>query len=264
MEHAQKLFSTRGGTMVLAGLAAVLAAIAVFTYIHNYRNSVQKGGTPATVLVAQSLIPKGTPGDAVATRQLYQAQTIRESQLREGAISDPVSLRGQVAATDILPGQQITDQDFTSAGGGLASELVGPQRAITIPIDSAHGMIGQLQDGDRVDVYAGFNVTPVDSLGRPTGGGQARQVLRLIMQRITVLDVSKSSRTGGTSANQITLRATPRQAAELAFASDNGALWFVLRPPTGATPSPPSIVTAETMLLGVQPVAALHSLGGRR
>src|SRR5215831_17521882 len=125
MEHAQRLFSTRGGTMVLAGLAAVLAAIAVFVYIHNYRNSVAKGGTPATVLVAKSLIPQGTPGDAVATRQLYQATTIRESQLQEGAISDVGSLKGQVAATDILPNQQLTDADFTSAGGGLASELAG-------------------------------------------------------------------------------------------------------------------------------------------
>ena len=38
MEHAQKLFSTRGGTLVLAGGAALLAAIAVFVYIHNYRD----------------------------------------------------------------------------------------------------------------------------------------------------------------------------------------------------------------------------------
>src|SRR5437867_1326412 len=142
MEHAQKLFSTRGGTMILAGIAALLAGIAVFVYIHNYRSSVKSGGTAATVLVAKSLIPQGTPGEAVAKKELYQAQSIRESELKEGAISDPSSLSGRVAATDIFPGQQLTSADFTTSSGTLASTLSGRERAITIPIDGAHGMIG--------------------------------------------------------------------------------------------------------------------------
>src|SRR5439155_13896759 len=155
MEFAQKLFSTRGGTLILAGLAALIAAIAVIAYVKHYRNSVQKGGTAASVMVAPSLIPKGTPGTAIATRHLFQVQSIRESQLRNGAISDPASLRGKVAKTDILPGQQLTIADFASAKGGLSSELAGSQRAISISIDPAHGMIGQIGNGDRVDVYAG-------------------------------------------------------------------------------------------------------------
>ena len=107
MELTHKLFSTRGGTLALAGLTAVIAAIAVLAYVKHYRNSVKEGGVPATVLVSSSPIVKGTPGGLIATKHLYQAQTIRESQLREGAISDPSSLRGKVAKTDILAGQQV-------------------------------------------------------------------------------------------------------------------------------------------------------------
>jgi pilus assembly protein CpaB len=267
MEYAHRLFSTRGGTLLLAGVTALIAAIAVFAYVKHYRSSVQEGGVPATVLVARpgatGVIPKGTPGNLIATKHLFQAETIRESQLRDGAISDVSSLTGKVAKTDILKGQQLTVADFKAAKGGLTAQLAGADRAITVSIDSAHGMVGQIGKGDRVDVYAGFNVNPVDSLGRPIGSGQARPVLRLIMQNIPVLDVAKSSRYGGTGDSQVTLKTTAYQSEKLAFASDNGKVWFVLRPPTGASSSTTKLVTAETLLLGVPPVAVLHAFGGR-
>src|SRR5437762_1391604 len=194
MEIAHKLFASRNGTMVAGGLAALLAAVAVFVYVHNYRSSVNSGGTPATVLVAKSLIPKGTPGAVIETKQLFQATTIRQSQLRDGALSDPSGLTARAAAQDIYPGQQLTTSDFVAASNTLASQLPASERAITLPFDSAHGLIGQIQDGDRVDVYAGFTVIPVDSAGRPVANGaQTRQVLRLIMQNIPVLAVEKKS-----------------------------------------------------------------------
>ena len=263
MEYAHKLFSTRGGTLALAGLTALIAAVAVFAYVKHYRNSVQEGGVPATVLVASGPIVKGTPGATIATKHLFQAQTIRESQLREGAISDPSSLAGRVAKTDIFRGQQLTVTDFVSAKGGLPAQLSGVQRAITISIDSSHGMVGQISTGDRIDVYAGFNVYPIDRQGRPIGTGQARPVLRLIMQNIPVLAADKSKNFGGSNAAQVTLRTTALQSEKLAFASDNGKTWLVLRPPTGARPAPPNLVTAETLLLGVSPITVLRSIGGR-
>jgi Flp pilus assembly protein CpaB len=264
MEYAHKVFSTRGGTLALAGLTATIAAIAVFAYVKHYRSSVKAGGAPATVLVSSGPIVKGTPGALVATKHLYQAQTIRESQLREGAISDPSSLRGKVAKTDILAGQQLTVADFTATKGGVAANLAGLQRAITISIDSPHGMIGQIEDGDRVDVYAGFNVNPVDAQGRPIGAGQARPVLRLIMQNIPVLHVTKSNRFGSAGdANEVTLKTTSYQSQKLAFASDNGKVWLVLRPPSGARPTAPRLITVETLLLGLSPTAVLHTFGGK-
>jgi Flp pilus assembly protein CpaB len=65
---------------------------------------------------------------------------------------------------------------------------------------------------------------------------------------------------GGTN---VQLKVTEEQAANLAFASDNGRLWLALRPSAGAKTSPPSIVTVETLLLGVEPIAAVRSFGGR-
>lgn len=242
MEHAQRLISTRGGTLILAGLAALIAGAAVFVYVHNYRQSVKQGGAPATVLVAKSLIAKGTPGELVASGRLFRVQTIRESQLRQNAVADAAALKGRIATTDIYPGMQLSTADFALGTGTLASGLQGNQRAMTISIDSAHGMIGQIRAGDRVDVYAGFNLTP-------SGAAQSQPVLRLLMQNIPVLVAAAKSygQINDPSSNNVTVRATAAQTAKLAFAADYGKLWLVLRPPTGGKASPPSLVTAETL-----------------
>ena len=57
---AGRLFKTRGGAVLIGGVAAVLAAILLVVYLHSYRSSVNSGSRPMTVLVAKSLIPKGT------------------------------------------------------------------------------------------------------------------------------------------------------------------------------------------------------------
>jgi Flp pilus assembly protein CpaB len=261
VELVERLTSTRRGTLALAALAALLAGAAVLVYLNNYRHSLNAGATPSTVLVAKALISKGTPGTAVATGAMFQTTTIRQSQLLNGAISDPSLLRGRVATHDIFPGQQLTTADFTAGGLSVAGTLTKTQRLITIPLDASHGMIGQANAGDHVDVFAGFNVIPVDSRGVPLQGGTSRPVLKLIMQNVPVVDVSKA--TQGNNAN-ISLKVSDADAENLAFASDNGKLWLVLRPPSGAKPVAPRLVTVETLLLGVPPVVVQRSFGGRR
>jgi Flp pilus assembly protein CpaB len=266
MELTHKLFSTRGGTFVLAGFAALLATLSVLVYLHKYRSSVKVGGQPATVLVAKRLIQKGTPGAAIASQHLFQATTIRQSQLPEGAISDPGSFVGRIAVRDIYSDEKLTASDFVVATNSIASQLASNQRAMTLPIDSAHGLVGSVHSGDHVDVYAGFTIVPVDSQGRPLStSGQARPVLRLVVQNVPVLSNSGGSKSGigGNNESDVTLRVTPAQAGKLAFASDNGKIWLVLRPPNGARTPGLNIVTAETMLLGIPPVQVLRSFGGR-
>src|ERR671924_2296938 len=189
MEFAQKLISTRTGTIAVAGGAAVLAGIFILVYINSYRHSVKAQGAPVTVLVAKRLIPKGTTGAAVATGGFFTRATIRESQLRNGAFSDVASLRDRVAARDVLAGQQLTSADFTTGAGSIASTLSGAQRVIDIPLDSAHGLIGHVQTGDRVDVIVGFNV-------QSASGGTGYAVTKLLAQNVPVADVGNGGARG--------------------------------------------------------------------
>jgi Flp pilus assembly protein CpaB len=264
MEHAQKFTSTRRGSLLFGVLAAVIAGALIVVYVNRYRNSVRAQGSPVTVLVASSAIAKGTSGQTVAAKQLFTVTTVRQSQLVNGAISDPSSLIGKAASQDIYAGQQLTAADFSASATALPSTLTGVQRAITIPLDPAHGMIGQLQAGDHIDVYAGFNVVAVGSNGIPLTGGQSTPAVKLIMQDIEVLGVANPKAGLGAGSANVTLNVTATQAAQLAFASDNGKIWLALRPSSGATTSPPALVTAETILLGVPSVTVERSLGGHR
>lgn len=265
MELAHKLVSSRRGTLLLAVLAAGLAGVLVLVYVSRYRDSVRTTGAPVTVLVAKSNIAKGTPGRLIASQSLYTATTIRQSQLREGAFSDPASLVGRATAHEVYAGQQLTSSDFTAASSSLESTLTGRQRVVTIPLDAARGETAYLAPGDHVDVYVGFNVSPVGQNGIPVSGSQTKPVLRLVMQNVTVADVKGSGGgIGGSATSNVALKVTDRQAAELAFASDNGKIWLTLRPATDAKPSRPDIVSAETLLLGIPPVAVERGLGARK
>jgi len=238
VDIANNLFSTRRGSILVGVGVAVLAAIVLFAYLHQYRNSVNSSAVPASVLVAKNLIQKGTPGDIIASGGQYQVASVPKGQLQVGALTDPAALNGRVALADIYPGQQLTTAGFAyAAPGTISTKLSGTDRAINITIDQQHGMNGQIAAGDRVDIFVGLNSQ--DS-GVP--------VIKLLLSNVLVLRAPLAG------ATMYTLRVPEAQAAQLAYAADNGKLWFVARPASGAKVQFPGFVTARTLLLGYKAV----------
>jgi pilus assembly protein CpaB len=241
VEIAQNMFTTRRGSLLVGAAAAVLAGIILLAYLHQYRNSVNSASAPVSVLVAKNLIQKGTPGDIIGTSSQFQVASVPKGQLQTGALSDPAALSGRVAVTDIYPGQQLTAGYFAFAPPGtLQTKISGSDRAISIQIDAEHGMAGAIGAGDHIDIFVGVN--------RQASSG-SQPVIKLLMEDVTVLRAPL-----GTGAGLYTLRATGRQAAVLAFASDNGKLWFVLRPASGAKTVIPGYISTQSLLLGLKPV----------
>src|SRR6266545_318007 len=120
MHVATKLISTKRGTLAVAAVAALLAGILIMVYLSSYRSSVKAEGAPVRVLIAQQDIPRGTSGTVIASKHLLKATTMRESQLLEGAFSDPTNLNGKVATREIYKGAQLTTASFTAGGKTLA------------------------------------------------------------------------------------------------------------------------------------------------
>jgi Flp pilus assembly protein CpaB len=210
------ILSTRGGAMAVATVAAILAGILLFVFVQRYRNSQSAASATTTVFVAHSLIPQGSSADVVASEQLLQRTTLRGSQVQAGAIADPSVLHGEVAATNIYPGQQITAADFTLAGT-IASELTATQRAVSVPVDSAHGLIGLVHTGDYVDVLASY-----------TGAGANRGSVSTLLQDVLVLSAAGAAAggLGGGSANSnIVLRASRMPRTTARFGSSCGPRW---------------------------------------
>ena len=242
MEFADNLLSSRRGMILVGAGAAILAAVLLVVYLNRYRASLKGSGEPATVLVAKSLIQKGAQGNIIGSTHQFQVASIPKDQLKNGALTDPDALRGLVAAENIYPGQQLTLADFTpTAPGSLQSNLTKRYRAISVPLDASHGMIGQINPGDHVDVYVGLNAQ---------GVGGAVPVIKKLIDSALVLGTPGA----GASSGNVVLRAKGPQAAELAFVADNGKIWLVLRPASGARPVNPGFVTAGRILLGVRPV----------
>jgi Flp pilus assembly protein CpaB len=250
--QVRRLLGTRSGTLALAAGIAVLAGLVLVAFLSQYKDSVRGGTTTSTALVAGSLIPKGTSGDVVIGEKLFKTGTFSDAQLNDGALSDTAALAGKVATRDVYPGQQIKASDFSGNSDSVRGKLTGDQRAIAIPVDPAHGLVGEVRAGDRVDVLAGFNAVS-------TKTGTGRPVVRTLLQNVLVLGVPKSDDSssgvaeGGDTAN-ITIRATDQQAAAVAFAADNGKVWLVLRPPAGASQQKPAIVNLEALLAGSEPI----------
>ena len=215
---SSKLFRTRQGTILLGVVAAVLAGVALIVYLNQYRNSVNSVAQ-LQVLVAKNSIPQNTSGQVIASSGLYTTEKIAKSQVQAGALTDPSEFAGQVAATDIVKGQQLTQADFT-APSGLTSDLSPRQRAVVVPLDSPGQVGGQIVAGDSVDVYA--LVTAAS--GAP-----------IVKEILTNMDVLNT-----TSDGNVTLRASQKEAGQLIYASGNDKIWLTLRPPRGSgTKSPP-------------------------
>jgi len=218
--------SSRSWAIAIGAAAVVLAAILLIVYLDRYRARVGGENAPTPVLVANRLIPAGTPGTLVADQAMYEPTTLPRKEVEVGAIADPQYLSGRAAAIDIFPGQQFTATDFAADPSTTVKSLITKdERALSIGIDTIHGSLPQVQAGDSVDIYIG--VTGAVKLFRPN---------------VKVLAVPTAE--GG----NVVLRVKSKDASDFAFAADNAQLWFVIRPVIGAAPTARTTSTAATVL----------------
>lgn len=242
--QVRRMLGTRAGTLGLAAAVALLAAIVLVAFLSQYRDSVKGGTAPATALVAGGLIPAGTSGDVVIGDQLFKPATLPTDEIKDGVLADAAGIAGKVAVRDIYPGQQLTAADFAAKGDPIRGKLSGDQRALALPVDTAHGLIGELRANDRVDIFAAFNAA-----GGRNGAG--RPVVKTLLQNVLVLQVPEDgSKIDQGKLGDVMVRVSDGEAAQLAYAAENGKVWIALRPPAGASQQQPASVDLDGLLSG--------------
>ena len=228
--------SSRGWAIALGIGAIVLAAILLIVYLDRYRARVGSENAPTPTLVANRLIPQGTPGSLAASSAMYTATTLPRKDVVVGAIADPSYLSGRAAAVDIFPGAQITAADFAASDtGSVKSQITGTERALSISIDNVHGSLSQLQTGDSIDLYV--------ALG---GGANGQGLVKLFEPNVKVLAIP--GQPGPSGGGNLVLRVETADAARFAYAADNTQFYFVLRPVVGARPTARTQATIDTVL----------------
>ena len=243
------LLATRAGAVTLALICAVVAAGLLVFALSSYKHTAQVVIPQATVLIATGEIHKGTSGEEIAAQNLFKSTPVISTQVAAGALSDSAVLKGSVAVSDILPGQQLTAAEFTTVAG-VVGQLGPNQRAVSLTIDEAHGDTDVLQAGDSVDVYAALSVrgTSVLSLLIPDA-----LVIKPAAAAGAAAAPAAAPAAGAAAAApaatgaSLVLAVSTAQAPALAFASDNGHLWIFLRPANAANPSP-GLTTLSSIL----------------
>src|SRR4051812_33518883 len=96
---------TKGMATAIAALLATTATLAVYLYV---RGASEKTAThQVSVVVSGEDIPVGTALNDEIGKGVFKRVTVNQDSVVSGAITDVVQLRGHVASSPILAGEQI-------------------------------------------------------------------------------------------------------------------------------------------------------------
>lgn len=198
---------------IVAGLAAALLSVSFLRGV---------AGT-TTVLVATEEIQPFTP----LTAAMFAAQQVPGAAVPADAITDAAQLQGRFARTLLLPGTVMRSGHMaTTAGrtGSLAARLTESgqpgMRALAIPVDSATGVGGTIEPGDRVDIIAAVRI---DRAGTPS-----TQFSKIIARSVPVLHRTIEDDMAGRGT--VVVQVTPAQAEEIAYAQIAGKIYLATNP----------------------------------
>ena len=211
---------SRGGAIAVGIIVAVIAAILLIVYITRYKSSVDSTAAAVPVLVAKNLIPKGTPGTVVATKQLYQNTSVPEDKVQAGAISDPNALNGRTRDRRHLPRLAAHAQQLHGRGLGGAERAARRQGARDHDDDRS----GQGQPRECRKRRQGRHLHAAHTRRADRDPALPRQRHRPPGAR----------RLGG----NVVLKVGTRDASNMLFAANQTTLYFVVRPASGAAPTP--------------------------
>jgi hypothetical protein len=154
--------------------------------------------------------------------------------------------RSAAAPSQVVPEQSPTQTQLVRATDSLATQLVGGQTAIGVPISGSEPLLRDVQPGDRMDVVA--------SLPSPEDG---RPVTAVIVRGATVLRQP-------TASDPLLLEVSPQDAMALAHLVLGGTrLGYTVWPSNGAAPTepPPLDERSARVALGLSlPVTVVPTL----
>jgi pilus assembly protein CpaB len=239
--------------LLAATVALLLAAtgtVVLLAYVRGADARAFAGTRTVDVLVVDQAIPEGTPGEEVA--DLVRTEQLPAKAALEGGITDLAQLAGQVATTDLQPGEQLLGARFAAPedlavpgtvpappGTSEVSILLEPQRAVG----------GRLAAGDEIGVYV--SLTLENEAGKTVGTTHATLHGALVTQvqgaptpasEDGTTETASSGQAAPTGSVQVTVALPARDVELVVFGMEHGTVWLALEP-EGADLSDTRIVT---------------------
>lgn len=225
---------------LLAIGSALLAGLAVYSYLSYLRGQIPISGKLVPVVVAAADIE---PGTALQPPMLEVARHPAKY-APAGAIAQIGAAAGQTVTVPIFQGEAVTSRKLGRTGG-LSSVVPVGQRAYSLSVASGASLGFLPGPGDRVDVIV---TLPQEVLGRATSQTVLRHKEVASVGSAGPADVARADGKFEIPASEerrigITLFVTPEEAQRLAMAEALGKVTVVLapgKPDPGPAPNPVS------------------------
>jgi pilus assembly protein CpaB len=209
--------------VVLAGVAAVLASLVVYSALKRREAEVKQAMSQTVeIVVAAHDLPLGSklePGAVKLTRWAKDS-------IPPGAFTDQQT---------VLNGNAFVKSSFVENEPIVASKLfMGEKTAGVMPFLIPAGMRAMSVQVDEVSDIAGFVLphTRVDVLVAVSGGGNEKPFAKLVLQNVEVLAVAQEvegKKDQPQLVKTVTLLVSPEDAERLALASHEGSLRLAMR-----------------------------------
>jgi pilus assembly protein CpaB len=208
--------------MMLAGVAALVAALVVYSALKKREQEVQEAmAQSVNIVVATHDLHIGSqidPGSVKLTRWS------RDS-VPPGAFTDTAAVVGKYAKTPFVENEPIIgDRLFSGVktAGMLPLLIPAGMRAMSVPVDEVSDIAGFVLPGAHIDILV--------SIADQSTGGQPFS--KIVLQNVEVLAVAQEieeAKDEPKVVKVVTVLVTPEEAERLTLASHDGVLRLALR-----------------------------------
>ena len=208
--------------VLLAGLAAMLASVMVYSALKRREADVQRAmAHNVQVVVASYDLPLGS---RIELGEVKMARWSADS-VPEGSYTDPKQVIGSYVKNSLVANEPIVQAKlFTGDKTAGVMPLLIPfgMRAVSVPVDEVSDIAGFVLPHTRVDVLVAIN----------GGEGSKGEFSKVVLQNVEVLAVAQEveqKKDEPTVVKVVTLLVSPQEAERLALASHAGSLRLAMR-----------------------------------
>jgi pilus assembly protein CpaB len=208
--------------VLLAGLAAMLASVMVYSALKRREADVQRAmAHNVQVVVAAYDLPLGS---RVELGELKMTRWSADS-VPEGSYTDPKQVIGSYVKNSLVANEPIVQAKlFTGDKTAGVMPLLIPfgMRAVSVPVDEVSDIAGFVLPHTRVDVLVAIS----------SGEGAQKEFSKVVLQNVEVLAVAQEveqKKDEPTVVKVVTLLVSPQESERLALASHAGSLRLAMR-----------------------------------
>jgi pilus assembly protein CpaB len=236
------------GVIAAVALAAIGTTVLV-GFVRGAEDRALAGQETVEVLVVRETIERGTAADQIGASVV--SERIPAKVQANGSVVNLEDLDGQVAAVDLVAGEQLLAGRFASPAQLEAeSDIEVPDglQQVTISLSPDRAVGGQIRPGDTIGLFASFNFD--DGRGEEEIANEEQEYLRqelsetskMILHKLLVTNVqveqlpqqatqdddesSSGPDLAPTGNLLITLAIDVPQAERIIFAAEHGTIWL--------------------------------------